>query len=72
MSKLGGYSLDELVIFAEACRNAGVSEEDLYTFVKHAKYAYQYGMKKMQESWQYAITSAILFGDKENPYGKKD
>ena len=44
-----GYSFEELLIFAEACRKAGIEEHDLKVFCKNVESAFNYVYSKMVE-----------------------
>lgn len=44
-----GYSFEELLIFAEACRKAGIEEHDLKDFCRNVQSAFEYVYSKMLE-----------------------
>lgn len=48
-AKICDYSFDELVIFADACRRAGISEFELREFCLNAANAYGYILDKVSD-----------------------
>lgn len=60
-----GYDVEDLALFAEACRKAGISENDLVTFAKNAKDAYTFGLKKLEEAVMRNLESDLLYGRKK-------
>ena len=63
--KLCGYDVDDIALFAEACRKAGITENDLSTFAKNAKDAYTFGLKKLEEAMMRNLESDLLYGRKK-------
>ena len=63
--KLCGYDVEDLALFAEACRKAGITENDLDTFAKNAKDAYTFGLKKLEEAMMRNLESDLLYGRKK-------
>lgn len=56
-----GYSFEELLIFAEACRKAGIEERDLKDFCKNVQSAFEYIHSKMVEE----LDRKIMKGEEE-------
>ena len=44
-----GYDAEELIIFADACRKAGILPHELHTFVLRTESAYAYVENRLQE-----------------------
>ena len=44
-----GYSFDELMVFADACRMQNISEADLHEFCLNCESAWQYIIEKTHE-----------------------
>ena len=63
--KLCGYDVEDIALFAEACRKAGITENDLATFAKNAKDAYTFGLKKFEEAVMRNLESDLLYGRKK-------
>lgn len=49
-SRFCGYTLKELLAFADACRRQGISEEHLHVFYKNAESAFKYIMEIITEN----------------------
>ena len=47
---INGYPVDELIVFATACRKMGITEDELHEFVTNAKYAYDYVISEIDKS----------------------
>ena len=47
-----GYSFQELIRFADACKRANISETDLHAFCLNCDSAYEYTMEKINEEFQ--------------------
>ena len=45
--RINGFRLDELAVFAEACRNAGITDDEMHGFVVNAESAYEYIQKEI-------------------------
>ena len=39
-----GYQINDLVLFANACRSSGITENELHDFVLNYEYAYKLGL----------------------------
>ena len=48
-AELCGYNLEELMIFAEACRKAGIEQKDIHAFCENVESAFNYIHSKMLE-----------------------
>ena len=46
-----GYSAEELLVFADACKRNNISKEELHNFCLNAESAFNYIMSKMQEQF---------------------
>lgn len=55
-SEMCGYNFEELLIFAEACRKAGITENNLHDFCMNCESAFNYIHQKFMEK----IESEIL------------
>lgn len=40
-----GYQISELIVFARACRAAGITENELHDFVVNFELSYKYGLE---------------------------
>ncbi len=47
-----GYTFDELVVFADACRKCNISNENLKDFCENAKSAYDYIMNEIEKGFE--------------------
>lgn len=63
--KLCGYDVEDLALFAEACRRAGVDEKDLLAFSQNAQRAYQFGLDEFDNAVMRRLESDLLFGKQE-------
>ena len=54
-----GYSIDKLLIFAEACRAAHIEDKDLYDFISNAANAYNYASQVVYREITYHIENNI-------------
>lgn len=50
-----GYPVDELIVFADACRRMGVDEADLKFFAQNVKEAYRY----VRHEWTRAMENTM-------------
>ncbi len=50
--KICGYDVAELLVFASACRQQGVTEEDIHNFVQTADGAIRYAVQIMREDFE--------------------
>ena len=60
-----GYPLRDLIVFAEACRQAGVEERDLHLFVVSADSAIRFGAEEFDRLCKKAFEDFILKGEEE-------
>lgn len=44
-----GYQVSDLVLFAKACRNKGITENELHDFVLNYEYAFKLGLSSANE-----------------------
>jgi len=54
-----GYSLNELMIFADACRKQNISNDDLKEFCVNVKNVYTYVMNEIGKSFNEEIERAL-------------
>ena len=54
-----GYTVPELVIFADACRKAGISNQDLATFCGNAVNAYNYIIDEVKNSLEKSVNNTM-------------
>jgi len=54
-----GYTVPELIIFADACRKAGISNQDLMTFCANAVNAYNYILDEVQKSFEKSLNNTM-------------
>ena len=54
-SEICGYNFKEFTVFAEACQNAGITEEGLKDFYANVESAYNYIMDKIEEQFEREI-----------------
>lgn len=47
---INGYPVDELILFATACRKMGITEDELHEFVTNTKFAYDYVITEIDKS----------------------
>ena len=57
--QLYGYSLDELIAFATACRRAGVNESDMRTFATNCRTAWEIMEQEFRQSIEDGLKKAI-------------
>lgn len=50
-----GYTLKELLMFADACKRQGITEEHLHIFWKNAECVYNYIMELIDEGFKKSI-----------------
>lgn len=60
-----GYSLKELILFANACRREGIEEKDLKDFCDNATYAYNYIFHQAEKSIDDMIGVSIVKEEKK-------
>lgn len=54
-----GYTLKELLMFADACRRQGITEDKLYVFWASAESAFNYIMEKITEDAMKSIERTL-------------
>lgn len=47
--RIMGYSIEDLIIFADACRRAGVEDWELHTFAMDAQAAVDYALETIKD-----------------------
>ena len=52
-----GYSAQDLLMFADACRRKNISKEDLHEFCLNANSAFEYVMEKISEQMEKEMMS---------------
>ena len=52
--EIEGYSLPELTVFAKACRENGITNDDLSDYVHNIKAAYEYAMEMIMDEFKKA------------------
>ena len=65
-SRVAGYDLKPLLLFADACRKSGVSEKDLAQFVKDTEFVYKYVSTEIQQVQEAALRK-MMNGDFKTP-----
>ena len=50
--EIEGYSLPELTVFAKACRENGITNDDLSDYVHNIKAAYEYAMEMIIDEFE--------------------
>ena len=50
-----GYDVEELIIFADACRKAGILPHELHAFILNAGSAYTYVENRLKEEFEAEI-----------------
>ena len=60
-----GYPVRDLIVFAEACRRAGVEEKDLRLFVASADGAYRFAAEEFDQLCRKSFEDFILKGEEE-------
>lgn len=64
--KIEGYSLPELTLFAKACRENGITNNDLSEYVHNVKLASEYAIKMVLDEFEkQALGGWQKDGDKE-------
>ena len=53
-----GYSFQDLMVFADACRRQGIDEKMMHDFVFNAESAYNYIVDQMQEQFEKQIAGS--------------
>ena len=54
-----GYPVKEICVFAYACREAGITNEELHDFVLNYSMGAQLAMKAAQESFQKTVQEVL-------------
>ena len=54
-----GYPVDELIVFADACRKAEITNDQLHDFAANVKDAYMYAMRSLVVSARFPCPSEI-------------
>ena len=54
-----GYAVEELIIFADACKKQGISNDDLKNFCENAKNAYDYIRNEIEEEFKKEISRQL-------------
>ena len=60
-----GYPVRDLIVFAEACRRAGVEEKNLRLFVASADGAYRFAAEEFDRLCRKSFEDFILKGEEE-------
>lgn len=55
-----GYDVNDLILFATACRNSGVGERDLKAFAQNVEFAFQIMQAELNKSIQEALSRMCL------------
>ena len=50
-----GYKIEDLILFAQACRNQGITENDLKDFATNCEYAYKTIKDEMDRLWRVSL-----------------
>lgn len=50
IEKLFGFTIEELLIFAQACREQGITEKQLHDFAMNSMNGFKYGLEKFEEA----------------------
>ena len=50
-----GYKIEDLILFAQACRNQGITENDLKDFATNCEYAYKTIRDEMDRLWRVSL-----------------
>ena len=54
-----GYTFEELIIFADACRKCNISNDDLKNFCEDARNAYTYVRNEIEKEFIRAISRQL-------------
>ena len=61
-----GYTFEELMIFADACRKCDISNADLKDFCENAKSSYEYIMGEIEKGFERELSRQL--GQKKDEY----
>jgi len=50
-----GYKIEDLILFAQACRNQGITENDLKDFATNCEFAYKTIKDEMDRLWRVSL-----------------
>lgn len=50
-----GYKIEDLILFAQACRNQGITENDLKYFATNCEFAYKTIKDEMDRLWRVSL-----------------
>lgn len=56
-----GYKIEDLILFAQACRNQGVTENDLKDFATNCEYAYKTIKDEMDRLWRVSLQDMSIW-----------
>ena len=50
-----GYKIEDLILFAQACKKQGITENDLKDFATNCEYAYKTIKDEMDRLWRVSL-----------------
>ena len=50
-----GYKIEDLILFAQACKKQGITENDLKDFATNCEYAYKTIKDEMDRLWRISL-----------------
>jgi len=56
-----GYKIEDLILFAQACRNQGITENDLKDFATNCEYAYKTIKDEMDRLWRTSLQDMSIW-----------
>lgn len=54
-----GFPIEELILFADACRKQGITTEELHWFIGNVENAYNYAIDEVKKQNQKAIERCL-------------
>lgn len=56
-----GYKIEDLILFAQACRNQGITENDLKDFATNCEFAYKTIIDEMDRLWRVSLQDMYIW-----------
>lgn len=56
-----GYKIEDLILFAQACRNQGITENDLKDFATNCEFAYKTIKDEMDRLWRVSLHDRTIW-----------
>ena len=67
-----GYQINDLVLFANACRSSGITENELHDFVLNYEYAYKLGLSCANSILIEKVSDIVKDETRSHSFSEKD